>query len=361
MEEMSCRLQLLNVEALFSTTGLKLNSQNAAIGCLLGACCGDAAGATLEFIGRKPTYAEVENALTMPGGGVWNVAPGQITDDGELTLCLALALADQPVFEIESIARQYARWIESPPFDIGTTTRTALGCFLHSAHWNKICEEQGYAIGMGQAAVQGCLDSKANGSLMRATPLGIWGHHLSDTDLAGYARQDSALSHPNQSCQDAVACYAIAIANLMRAPGDRLTAFHATRAWAKAYANTEVRGWLEDAENDLNYPYHPQAGFIRIAFTHAFRLLIQGADFMTAMREVLSGGGDTDTNACIVGGLIGAADGCNAIPAGMAKAVIKCDTSKGRHNRPGFLSGKHIPDLAVRLMSGVDCRGKVKA
>jgi len=130
------------------------------------------------------------------------------------------------------------------------------------------------------------------------------------------------------------------------------------RTWDRLMA---CRGWLEDAENDLNYPYHPQAGFIRIAFTHAFRLLIQGADFMNAMREVLSGGGDTDTNACIVGGLIGAADGCNAIPAGMAKVVIECDTSKGRHNRPSFLSGNHIPDLAVRLMLGGDCRGKVKA
>ena len=107
-------------------------------------------------------------------------------------------------------------------------------------------------------------------------------------------------------------------------------AFHATRTWANAYANTEVRGWLVDAENNLNYPYHPQAGFVRIAFTHAFRLLIQGADYMTAMREVLSGGGDTDTNACIVGGLIGAADGSNAIPAEITKAVIECDTSKGR-------------------------------
>ena len=172
-----------------------MNSQNAAIGCLLGACCGDAAGATLEFIGRKPTNAEVENALNMPGGGVWNVAPGQITDDGELTLCLAHALAGQPSFEIESIARQYASWIESHPFDIGITTRTSLGCFLHSTHWKRICEEQGYAVGMRQAAAHGCIDSKANGSLMRATPLGIWGHYFSDADLAGYARQDSALSH----------------------------------------------------------------------------------------------------------------------------------------------------------------------
>lgn len=331
-----------------------MSSQIAAIGCLLGACCGDAAGATLEFIGRKPTPVEVESALNMPGGGVWNVAPGQITDDGELTICLAHALTGQPSFEIERVARQYARWIESHPFDIGITTRTSLGCFLHNAHWKTVCEEQGYAVGMRRAAAQGCIESKANGSLMRATPLGIWGHHFSDADLAKFARQDSALSHPNQSCQDVVACYVIAIANLMRTPCDRHTAFHATRVWADTHANAEVRGWLDDAEANLNYPYHPQAGFVRIAFTHAFRLLIQGADFMSAMREILMGGGDTDTNACIVGGLIGAADGIDAIPPAIVKAVIKCDTSSGQHPRPDFLSGRHIMSLANRLLMNED-------
>lgn len=252
--------------------------------------------------------------------------------------------------QIERIAKQYAAWVESDPFDVGNTTRTSLGCFLRSTHWRAICGRDGYAAGMRQAAAQGCADSKANGSLMRATPLGIWGYRFSDADLAEFARQDSALSHPNQSCQDAVACYVIAIANLMRIPGDRHTAFHATRIWADANANAEVRGWLDDAENNLNYPYHPQAGFIRIAFTHAFRLLMQGADYMTAMREILAGGGDTDTNACIVGGLIGAADGSDVIPAEMAKAVIECDTSKGQHPRPDFLRGRCIPNLAAQLL-----------
>ncbi len=33
-----------------------------ALGCLVGACAGDAAGATLEFIGRPPSNNEVEHA-----------------------------------------------------------------------------------------------------------------------------------------------------------------------------------------------------------------------------------------------------------------------------------------------------------
>ncbi len=102
---------------------------DAAMGCLLGACIGDAAGATLEFLGRKPTLEEVDHALTMPGGGKLKVAPGQITDDGELTLCLAQGLSKRMSFQLEAVARRYADWVRSFPFDMGFTIRRSLACF----------------------------------------------------------------------------------------------------------------------------------------------------------------------------------------------------------------------------------------
>jgi len=80
---------------------------NAAKGCLLGALVGDAAGATLEFLQHDPTPKEVDWAMSMPGGGNLQVAPGQITDDGELTLCLASALAQSKAFDLEAIAANY--------------------------------------------------------------------------------------------------------------------------------------------------------------------------------------------------------------------------------------------------------------
>jgi ADP-ribosylglycohydrolase len=79
------------------------NPYDAGLGCLLGACVGDAAGATLEFLGHKPTPDEVEGAITMSGGGVWGLSPGQITDDGELTLALALALSTSSTFPFEAM------------------------------------------------------------------------------------------------------------------------------------------------------------------------------------------------------------------------------------------------------------------
>ena len=75
------------------------------------------------------------------------------------------------------------------------------------------------------------MESKANGSLMRIMPLGIWGSRFSNDELAQCAIKDSSLSHPNESCCYAVAGYVIAIASLIENPGNRREAFKRTVRW----------------------------------------------------------------------------------------------------------------------------------
>lgn len=328
----------------------------AAMGCLLGALVGDAAGATLEFLRHDPTSKDVAWAMSMPGGGRLKVAPGQITDDGELTLCLARALAECKTFDIERIAISYAEWIKSDSFDIGLTTSSSLGAFRSGVG------KDGYAAVMRRSAAKLCVNSKANGSLMRITPLGIWGHDLEISEIADYAKQDSALSHPNPSCGYAVACYSIAIATLIKHLGKRDLAFNNAKMWLNSQETfakenrqysywKEVSSWLKDAESDRNVPYAPKIGFVKIAFTHAFRHLLLGSNYEDAIAETLSGGGDTDTNACIVGGLVGAAVGVDEIPQKMRDAVLNCDTSLGKHPRPDFLHPRQVEQLISQLLN----------
>jgi ADP-ribosyl-[dinitrogen reductase] hydrolase len=321
----------------------------AGVGAVLGACVGDAAGAVLEFLGRRPSPEEVEAALGMPGGGVWGVAPGQITDDGELTLCLAQGLAVQEGFSLEQVARSYAAWVESAPFDIGSTTRAALGCVSEPA-WRAVCERQGYAAAMTQAAQARNQASKANGSLMRCSPLGVWGWRLEPARLAMLARQDSRLSHPNPACADAVACYVLAVAALVRAPGDARGAWAVVQGWAAAQACEEVRGWLRSAEQGEEVAFEPQMGFARIGFVWAMRHLLAETPWEEAARQVLSGGGDTDTNACIVGGLLGALHGEGSIPASARAAVLGCDPTQSARRRPAALAASQAPALARLLL-----------
>ena len=207
---------------------------------------------------------------------------------------------------------------------------------------------------MTEAARERCMGSKANGSLMRATPLAVWGaaHGRDDAALVAAAQQDARLSHPNAACVDACVAYVLAIASLIRRPGDAATALDVARAWSREGACEEVRGWLDDADAGTLVPYSPQDGFVRIAFTHAFRHLRLGTGYVEALRETLAGGGDTDTNACIVGGLLGARWGASAIPESMRRAVLECDTRRGQNPRPESLHPRAAPAAIERLLGG---------
>lgn len=81
---------------------------------------------------------------------------------------------------------------------------------------------------------------------------------------------------------------------------------------------------------------------------HSAAMLRETA-FEAALRQVLSGGGDTDTNACIVGGLVGARVGIAGIPAHMGRAVLACDTAQGRP-RPAWLQTRDAMRLATELL-----------
>ncbi len=93
---------------------------------------------------------------------------------------------------------------------------------------------------------------------------------------------------------------------------------------------------------------HQLAGFVRHVFTAAFYHLGQGTDYREALAATLAQGGDTDTNACIVGGLIGALHGIEGIPPEMLDGLLNCDTRKGRM-RPDEYTIKPVPGNLGRL------------
>ncbi len=317
---------------------------DAAVGAVLGALAGDAAGAVLEF-GGKPTADGVERALAFPGGGHWRVAPGQGTDDSELTLALLRGLAEGGGYVPDVVAGWYARWRRSHPFDVGRATAGGLQPAFDRAEG----DHAGLHAAMTASAAQHNQLSMANGSLMRATPLGVWGHALPVEQLVETVRLDSSVTHPHRACGDAVAAYVIAIASLVRTPGDRTAAWDAAWGWASAHVCDEVRGWMEAAVRGERPPFYPQAGFVRVAFTEAFRLLRSGASWESGMREVLLEGGDTDTNACIVGGMLGAAGGAESVPFSARRAVLTWDPVAGQQ-RPRWLHPGDVVGVVLGLL-----------
>lgn len=319
-------------------------SEDAAIGALIGACVGDAAGSALEFCGPAISEQMLQSALDMRGGGCWKTQPGQVTDDGELTVSLAHALLDADtdangarIHPAERAAKWYKKWIDTDPADVGVTTRTA---FRAPRRYDSLSRT------MQEVAAEQSIMSKANGSMMRATPLAIWGHRLPPDELAHLASADSRLSHPNPAVVSAVEAYVIAIASFINTPRDRARAWQAVQLYSTSkWCDPETRSWIAQASAKTLEPARPNIGFVKIAFVNAFCHLLNGSDYLTTIRETLRAGGDTDTNACIAGGLIGAADGIQGIPPRMSEAVANC-----KCGRPAWLSTKHLNELAKKLM-----------
>ena len=56
-------------------------------------------------------------------------------------------------------------------------------------------------------------------------------------------------------------------------------------------------------------------GWVKIAFQNAFYQLTHAADLEEGVVDTVMRGGDTDTNAAIAGGLLGAVYGEGAVPA----------------------------------------------
>lgn len=318
-----------------------LEHYDRALGAVLGALVGDALGGVLEFINRKPTPRDVEWALGMPGGGVFDLAPGQFTDDGEMTIALLNALLIDRKFRPEHVANSYIAWANSKPFDIGIATQNALLS----------------GIPPDSAALQFNSFSQANGCLMRIAPLAVtgstFGNYRTPHVWKAFER-DARLTHPHKNCVDSSRIYGTTLCKLIIGEGfwtGSHKEIHEYRSQIpQCHPGSEVDEWLDDVERG-ELPYaREKIGWAKIAFSLAFHHLFQESTFTAAMRQTLLLGGDTDTNACIVGAMMGARFGASAIPTEWCEAVLMCDTSKGSQPRPADYSAAYLENKIKHLL-----------
>jgi ADP-ribosyl-[dinitrogen reductase] hydrolase len=295
-------------------------------------------GAKLEF--KSGLYQEdVDSAMAMEGGGPFDTGPGQITDDSELALCLAHGLAEgNGDLDINKIVQHYFNWMKSPPFDIGNTTKCAL-----------IRSGQGPAE-VRRSARKNNMGSQSNGSLMRITPLAIWARKLHKFALTEAVAEEVSLTHPDLNLQELSTSYCLAIQHLISGH-ERQAVYLKVKIWLQ---NRMLKDWTSffwhiDHKCGLNTQIN--MGDCKIAFTYAFISLTKGYGFEKAMEDIISRGGDTDTNAAIVGGLIGAAVGYKAIPDKFKKKLFAWRPELGGIERPDFLiPGKVLKSLIDKII-----------
>jgi ADP-ribosylglycohydrolase len=287
-----------------------------ALGCWLGQLAGDSLGSLVEFHTGEAIRARYpEGVRDLRNGGVWRTRAGQPTDDSELALMLARTLVRDGRYDPGAVLEAYVHWYESGPFDVGTTIRQALGA---AARGRTRAERLELATAAADAG------RPSNGSLMRISPLGVFGAGR-PAAAAALARQDSRLTHPHPLCQDACAVFLAALATAVADGGGPEAAYAAARAEA---ARPEVQGPVREALDQarLGPPadFFTQQGYVLIALRNAFYQVLHAPNLEEGVVATVMAGGDTDTNAAIAGALLGAVYGRDAVPARWQQAVLTC-------------------------------------
>ncbi len=292
-----------------------------ALGCLFGQFAGDSLGSLVEFeSARAIALAYPDGVRRLADGGAFDTIAGQPTDDSELALMLARSLVAERRFDDESIARGYAAWSSSEPFDMGVTTGNA----LHPA---------AEAVELGRSAVEAAraaaalrnLASQANGALMRVCPLGIFGWRMPASELAELARRDASITHPNPVCLDANALFVVAIAHAIATGCSPRELHEFALSWAERVGlHRDVVACVREAGEGPPTEYQAQMGWLRIALRNAFFQVVHASSLEAGIVDTVMRGGDTDTNAAIAGALLGAVHGCTAIPSQWRDRVVTC-------------------------------------
>ena len=306
-----------------------------ALGALLGMAVGDALGTTWEFQRLDQpdypilAYAPAANVI---GGGPFDLPPGAITDDTQLGICIARSLVERGGFDPADIAERYVAWLPGA-FDVGTQTLGAIDQL-----------KRGTPYSSAGLTVWRERDRRpaGNGSLMRTVPLGVAFAKRPLAALVEASLVESMIPHADPRCALACAAFNGAVrAALHGAPmlpaASKALALGAQRlraSWAGEdrdhleRAVVELERDLTAATEDVPGVDQPglhiydTAGFVRVAFRLAFWHCVHTPSWQAAVVDVASRGGDADTNAAIVGALLGARDGVDAIPAAWRDRVL---------------------------------------
>lgn len=320
------------------------NSFDRAYGTLLGQCIGDALGAQVEFSSRATIHQRYPGGVReMTGGGPHNTLPGQITDDSELALALARAIVEKGHFEPHTVAQAYVDWKRSGPFDCGGTCGNAFGGqfdetfpMADQVHWNAIKAKT----------------SQANGALMRVSPIGVSTVQISQTLCEQFAMDDAALSHVHPNCQIASAVLAVGIRSYILGFEEESLrrAFEVARRKSIEFGHDEVFDWINEARTEPSKA-DSQIGWVRHGITAAIHFALHAKSFEEGIVETINLGGDTDTNAAIVGALLGAKFGAKQIPERWIKPVLEVEA-----RRPEVYRTNDLPALAEALLTAPSTR-----
>lgn len=310
-------------------------------GVLLASACGDALGVPYEFGSAPLGSAEVPRMI---GGGLGPYAPGEWSDDTQMSVVLASVaavrgLADEAA--LDSVVDGWIAWLDEGASDVGIQTRQVLTAAAAGDDRSGSAER---ARAAAQDLHRRTGRTAGNGSLMRTAPVAL--AFLGDPrGLTVHARAVSDLTHPDPVAGDACVlwCHAIRIAVIEGVMPD----LEALVTELPAERRDQWVAWLGDARLRPPAAFAPN-GYVVRALQAAWSAICHpsgdsphdaSSALVSSLTAAVHAGDDTDTVAAIAGSLLGARWGASCLPGPWVADV---------HGWPG-LRAVQLRDLARRV------------
>jgi len=272
---------------------------------LFGLALGDALGYPVEFLKRETIRQK------FGAGGIQNPPnPALYSDDTQMTLALAEGLLDAginaPVDNLmQAVGNRFVEWLDSPDNNRapGTTCIKGVKRFRLGTSWRE----------SGLAGSKGC------GSAMRVASLGFIYQH-DESRLREIATATSLITHRHPT---AIAATVAAAYLIKLALDDVPIASYMPRLYEFTTGISDefdlailrvghVLGWTNE---DLALDHIGQGWVGEEAVALALYCVLRYPDdYLACMRCAANTNGDSDSIACIAGGIMGARLGLEAIP-----------------------------------------------
>ncbi|HEY5959731.1 MAG TPA: ADP-ribosyl-[dinitrogen reductase] hydrolase [Polyangiaceae bacterium] len=258
--------------------------RNRAIAALLGVAVGDALGATLEFLTPAEIRTQYGVLREIRGGGWLRLRKGEVTDDTEMSLCVARSLAEVG-WSPRDIAQRFADWLKSRPRDVGGTCRRGIRRFIND----------------GTLAGLPCDADAGNGAAMRMAPIAL-ATIGDETLLTAWAREQAHLTHVHP-LSDA-AC--LLVGRLLQ-----FACLGRSKIQLRRVVDSTLEQWpiFQFSSNDRTCSAYV-VDTMRTVLHHLFST----RNFEDCLVSTVNDGGDSDTAGAIVGAIAGAYYGLDAIP-----------------------------------------------
>ncbi len=274
-----------------------------ALGAILGSAIGDALGAPFEF-GPPGQYSQrfpqpvFGGTGELIGGGGFNWAPGEFTDDTQMAIIQAESVLAHGGVDRADLFDRFRSWAGGAK-DVGNQTRAVLR------------SSRGWETAALDYFRRNPNSSAGNGSLMRATPTAVH-FALSEEEVSITAAHEcSSVTHADPAAGWGTALYHVMIRAALRG-ADPFSALEARLAGLPA----DQARYVEML--DASWQPSPAAlpnGTVWTCLAQAVWAVRTHPDtFSEAVTAAIDLGGDTDTVAAVAGGLAGALHGVQNIP-----------------------------------------------